>query len=110
MIDTIPANIQTLILSHLRYIDYHSFFNLQESQLKQCLKCQSSVVQTPLKTSYLLHGVLHREDDLPAIEWADGRKEWYQYGMLHREGDMPAIEDANGKRSWYRNGRIWREE
>ena len=45
---------------------------------------------------------LHREDG-PAIEWADGLKEWYKNGKRHRE-DGPAIERANGKKEyWYNN-------
>jgi len=39
-------------------------------------------------------GNLHREDG-PAIEWADGSKEWWINEKLHRE-DGPAIEWADG--------------
>jgi hypothetical protein len=46
--------------------------------------------------------VLHREDG-PAIEWLDGKKEWWYYGNLHRD-DGPAIEYANGYKSWYKHG------
>lgn len=35
-----------------------------------------------------IRGVLHREDD-PAIERADGHKEWWLHGQRHRE-DGPA--------------------
>jgi len=31
------------------------------------------------------NGLLHREDDLPAIEGPNGYKEWYMNGKLHRE-------------------------
>lgn len=41
--------------------------------------------------------------DAPAVEYADGSKEWYQNGKLHRE-DGPAVEYANGGKEWYRNG------
>ena len=44
----------------------------------------------------------HREDG-PAIEWANGTKEWYVKGKLHKE-DGPAIEYANGYKAWYLNG------
>ena len=44
----------------------------------------------------------HREDG-PAIEDADGSKEWWVNGKLHRE-DGPAIEYANGTKAWYVNG------
>ena len=60
------------------------------------------------KRWYLPNGKLHREDG-PAIEWADGYKEWYRNGNLHRE-DGPAVEYANGTKSWYRNGNLHRED
>jgi hypothetical protein len=48
-------------------------------------------------------GQKHREDG-PAIERADGTKEWFQNDMRHRE-DGPAVEGANGEKSWWINGR-----
>ena len=53
---------------------------------------------------WLLNGKLHREDG-PAIEWSCGRKEWYLNGKLHRE-DGPAIEWADGNKTWYLNGQF----
>ena len=49
-------------------------------------------------------GKLHRDGDLPAIEWADGTRYWYKNDELHRDGDKPAIECPNGYRAWYKNG------
>jgi hypothetical protein len=43
----------------------------------------------------------HRLDG-PAIEWADGSREWYRDDKLHRL-DGPAIEWADGTRLWYRD-------
>jgi len=50
-------------------------------------------------TFYYKDGELHREDG-PAVESADGGKEWYQKGKRHRE-DGPAIEYADGDKSWW---------
>ena len=56
-----------------------------------------------------LNGDLHREDG-PAIEYANGDKEWWHLnGKLHRE-DGPAIEYANGGKWWYLNGKRHRED
>ena len=52
--------------------------------------------------------IRHREDG-PAIEWADGSKEWWFNGELHRE-DGPAYEDADGSREWYLNDERHRED
>jgi len=48
------------------------------------------------------NGKLHRTDG-PAVEYADGDKEWYQNGNKHRING-PAVEDANGYKAWYQNG------
>jgi hypothetical protein len=50
----------------------------------------------------------HREDG-PAIEWADGMKEWWVNGRLHRE-DGPAVESVDGTKIWYLNGEELTEE
>lgn len=47
-------------------------------------------------------GLLHRENDLPAIECPCGHKEWYIQGKLHREDDMPAKIDYGVTHYWYR--------
>ena len=44
----------------------------------------------------------HRIDG-PAVEWVDGRKYWFMNGKLHRE-DGPAIEWDDGYKEWYING------
>ena len=46
---------------------------------------------------------LHR-DDGPAVEFANGHKEWYQNGQRHRT-DGPAVEWWDGGKSWYINGK-----
>ena len=51
---------------------------------------------------------LHRVEG-PAIEYADGRKDWYQKEQLHRV-DGPAIEYPDGRKEWYQNGQLHRME
>ncbi|MDB4317795.1 hypothetical protein N9973_00700 [bacterium] len=60
------------------------------------------------KYFYLDKGMqnFHREDG-PAIEYADGDKEWWVNGKRHRE-DGPAIEQEDVK-SWYIKGDLHRE-
>jgi len=50
----------------------------------------------------------HREDG-PAVEYADGDKEYYINGKLHRE-DGPAVECANGDKEYYINDKLHRED
>ena len=51
---------------------------------------------------------LHRTDG-PAVERADGTKEWYLNGECHRV-DGPAIEYANGTKHWYLNNQLHRTD
>ena len=51
-------------------------------------------------------GKLHREDG-PAIEYANGPKEWWQNGQLHRI-DGPAVEWTSGTKEWYQDGHLHR--
>jgi hypothetical protein len=53
-------------------------------------------------------GELHRENG-PAIERANGDKEWYQNGELHRENG-PAIEYADGTKEYWINGDRHRDD
>jgi len=48
---------------------------------------------------------LHRENG-PAIEYADGHKEWYQNGKLHRE-DGPAVEWIDGYKEYWLNNEYY---
>jgi len=52
--------------------------------------------------------ILHREDG-PAIECANGTKEWWVNNKRHRE-DGPAFEGANGTKGWYINNKCHRED
>ena len=58
------------------------------------------------RIEYQLNCKLHREDG-PAMEWADGNKEWYVDGNLHRT-DGPAVEWADGDKAWWVNDKLHR--
>jgi len=53
--------------------------------------------------------ILHRGNDLPAIECSNGSKWWYKEGKLHRENDKPAIEWSNGSKEWWKEGKRHRD-
>ena len=53
-------------------------------------------------------GQAHRTDG-PAVEWADGDKEWWENGQRHRAGGLPAIEYAHGYKAWWENGQLHRD-
>jgi len=52
----------------------------------------------------------HRDNDLPAIEWYDGSKEWFQHGKFHRLTGPAGIYTSSvpgdkGYSLWYLNGK-----
>lgn len=52
-------------------------------------------------------GQLHRDHDLPAIQFANGTKHWMQFNVLHRDNDEPAVVQpfASGElRIWVNRG------
>lgn len=53
--------------------------------------------------------LLHRENDLPAIEWHNGCKVWYWEGQKHRENG-PAMTDKEGFKQWWIYGKKVTEE
>jgi hypothetical protein len=62
----------------------------------------------PLFNNYwYVNGLLTRDNDLPAIERADGTLEWFINDRRERVG-FPALIRADGSEFWYRNGVITR--
>jgi hypothetical protein len=61
------------------------------------------------KKYWYVNGQRHRESDKPAVEYADGYKEWWINDRRHRDGDLPAVERVNGYKSWFVNGKLHRE-
>ena len=54
-------------------------------------------------------GMLHRDDDLPAVIDAYGYQAWYKHGKRHRDGDLPAVLCADGSMQWWKEGTIHRD-
>lgn len=50
------------------------------------------------------HGKKHRDGDLPAETDEKGNNFWFRDGLLHRSDNKPAIEYVDGKREYYLNG------
>ena len=53
---------------------------------------------------WYLNGVLHRENDLPAVISKSGTQTWYLEGVPHRDNDLPVYICVSGIQFWYRNG------
>jgi hypothetical protein len=68
------------------------------------------VVPTDEYVIFKKNDLIHRDNDLPAVVYDDGTKEWYQNDLLHRDNDLPAIIYDDGEIRWYQNGIFIREE
>ena len=55
-----------------------------------------------------IDGKLHRLDG-PAVDWVDEYKAWCQNGKLHRL-DGPAREWGDGSKEWWLNGKYYKTE
>lgn len=52
-------------------------------------------------------GKIHHDTE-PAIVYSDGEKQWVKNGNLHRENDLPAVEFGEKCKKWYFNGKLHR--
>ena len=82
--------------------------NYTEEEFLAKMSDQPEVDEVGTKRWKNAEGQLHR-DDGPAIEHADGSKEWWVEDKLHRL-DGPAIEYVNGDKSWFLNSKLHRTD
>ena len=50
-------------------------------------------------------GQCHRLGGLPAVEWADGYKSYWENGKCHRLGGLPAVEHIDGSKEYWIEGK-----
>ena len=102
------------VFNYLDYFDLLSRFKIDEYKSYQLriIKRRSyavNCINIINRVEYYIDNILHRDNDKPAIEWSNGRKEWLQNGKIHRDNDKPAIEWSNGRKEWWQNGKIHRD-
>jgi len=52
--------------------------------------------------------IYHSFDDEPAMIYDNGTKYWYKDGLLHRDNNLPAIIYSDGDCGYYKNeNRYW---
>ena len=96
-----------LVLSNLNR--YHSLCKYHKIIIDYYTVIKKSDIEVMYEIKGRVENRLHREDDLPAIEYINGTKYWYKNGKLHRENDLPAVEYNNGTKEWYKNGKQHRD-
>ena len=113
--DTLPTDIIHCIF---KFISYFELDDVLDCFLLTC--CEYTCVKYKIYTSrltniiynnrieYLIEGKLHREEDLPAVEYMTGGIEFYYNGHLHRIG-LPAAIYSYGNKQWWMHGKRHRE-
>jgi hypothetical protein len=61
------------------------------------------VVDKVYMQTWYHQGELHRNNDKPAVIYANGDQEWYQHDNCHRDDDKPAVICINSSRCWFQN-------
>jgi hypothetical protein len=89
-------------------------FNLTDNESNKILRIWENNSKYECKkdenrTNWYVNGKIHRDNDRPAIEYADGYKAWFINGRRHRDYDLPAVEHPTGTKEWYVNGRLHRD-
>ncbi len=102
-----------VILKHISYFDLDNvlpYFKLSPKEIAnikyKIYKSRLTITQFSSRIEYSIEGKRHRETD-PAIEWADGDKEWWANGKRHRD-KLPAMEYGNRHKVWWVNGKLHR--
>jgi hypothetical protein len=85
-------------------IEYHEIVCGENLELPKDIE---EIVASDRFQIWYNHGLVHRENDMPAIV-DDAGNYWYQYGKLHRDNDQPAIEMVSHE-AWYQHGLLHRE-
>lgn len=66
--------------------------------------------QSTEKQEWRRRGILHRSNDLPAVVYKNGHKEYWENGLLHRENNLPAVLYADGSKEYWHRGLCHRDD
>ena len=118
MVDPVfPTDILAEIFGHLKE-DYATFRLLDRKCSRKKILWDGwdakiargySIEITNKEITWFKNGKIHSPsgslNTLPATEYIDGSKLWYQNGNIERSG-LPAIELSNGEKYYIENGRL----
>ena len=88
------------------YTERETIMTLTPEELLDLLKYDINTNE--FGTTYRVNGELHRDNDQPAITYADGSTWWYKHGEIHRDNDLPAVINADGSKYWHQDGNLHR--
>ncbi len=103
-------DLASYLLEFIDFYKYKDFFNqLYPGSYLQFYNKNLKFIQFRDRCEYRLSGMIHREDDQPAVTYLWGTKIWYQNNKIHRDNDQPAVIYLDGTKEWYKNNRLHRE-
>ncbi|RTK93559.1 MAG: hypothetical protein EKK64_09885 [Neisseriaceae bacterium] len=87
--------------SKLAFISPHVCRNAEKTVWMGSLNLRKKIPTLSLPyTTFFRKFFTHRRNDLPAVIYSNGDKEWWYLGMKHRE-KKPAVIRANGDQEWW---------
>lgn len=82
---------------------------LNDDNLLHSFDDQPAAIHPNGKLEWYKHGLLHRDNDLPALI-SDVTEKWYQNGLLHRDNDQPAVINFEPNyKQWYQYDKLHRD-
>ena len=90
--------------------EFTDIFNIKESHLVLSKLYSQGYILTDGVNGFCWYknGLMHRDNDKPAVIFPNNTKAWYKNGKIHRDGDKPAVMGVNGTKMWYKNGLLHR--
>lgn len=77
-----------------------SMSGVDNAQYQYWLRLFDTVEADNDKIEYRRCGRLHRDHDLPAVEWRSGARSWYRHGAFFRDHDQPAQIGSDSTQIW----------
>lgn len=88
---------------------YYGYLELDKKHYEQNVHfCKLYFHHIQTGKEFILNYIYHREKNLTAT-YVWGTKYYYKNGRIHRDKDLPAIEYSSGRKEYYKNGQRFRE-
>jgi len=62
------------------------------------------IIHPDTTMEWFKNGLIHRDNNKPAMTYPDGTMEWWVNGLRHRDNDKPALIHSDTTMEWWVNG------
>lgn len=116
----LPTDVQVVVCLHSAHLWYwlyrcdNNFRLFSESYVGRMLfrRCftEKHYNHKLHRLTWRLFGIIHRDDDLPAVMTLSNCQYWYQNGLLHRDNNKPAAVHNRKRKHYFIHGVYQRSE